>query len=687
MEKLAFTEQKTSNKKIKTAEDMFVSAMLAIGIFLCINSFFGLNYSIENGLSGNFSGGLVKTWNVIADSIGRSDYIILTKYAGAGESSGLFLTIFMLLLIVLTYFIVKAKKPLLLLVYIIPLMLIDLLFQLKLSGTCAVFLCITSLFAVIHMKSETDFLRNFLIILCVGLIVYGSMEFINADSNNHRPDFIKNGQEKLEEIYTDAYYGENPLGNGDLTKYKRETSDETALTVVMEKPQSVYLRGFTGDVFTGNNWRSLSDAAYYSVKQQMDWFKEDGFIPEGQIGQTDSFTSENYEEGKISIEVKNADKSFAYMPYEIKEFKDGDMPQIKGGNYAAAEKYTRLNEYTYVAGDSVTQRWTHAVAKFYTEPSDSKELEQYLVDESHYNQYVYENFTYISDQHKRILEREFSPEPDLEKNHVEYRLAIKKIKEYLDENFIYTDVIEKTENTSKSAFEMFMSSGRGYDVHYATAAVLMFRYYGIPARYVEGYLITPEDAEKAEAGKPFDITKENAHAWAEIYIDGAGFVPIEVCPDEYVKMKQADINVGLSNSVLAEEFITNERGIIENKATSNGGQQKSHPDWKWLSALLIPLILLIILLVYLFMKVFRKLISGVKRRRLFLKGDPKEAVSAIYAYIEEKGYPLENHVVETGNKAAYSMQSIDENERIFMIEALKKSKQQFRKNRKSGKSI
>lgn len=28
---------------------------------------------------------------------------------------------------------------------------------------------------------------------------------------------------------------------------------------------------------------------------------------------------------------------------------------------------------------------------------------------------------------------------------------------------------------------------KGYSVHYATAAAMMFRYYGIPARYVEGF--------------------------------------------------------------------------------------------------------------------------------------------------------------------------------------------------------
>lgn len=50
-----------------------------------------------------------------------------------------------------------------------------------------------------------------------------------------------------------------------------------------------------------------------------------------------------------------------------------------------------------------------------------------------------------------------------------------------------------------------METGKGYDVQFATAATLMFRYYGIPARYAEGYLLTPEDAEKMKAGEGYDL--------------------------------------------------------------------------------------------------------------------------------------------------------------------------------------
>ena len=57
----------------------------------------------------------------------------------------------------------------------------------------------------------------------------------------------------------------------------------------------------------------------------------------------------------------------------------------------------------------------------------------------------------------------------------------------------------------------------------------MFRYYGIPARYVEGYLITTDAAKKMQPGKKRTIRSDEQHAWPEIYIDGVSWVPIKVC--------------------------------------------------------------------------------------------------------------------------------------------------------------
>ena len=50
----------------------------------------------------------------------------------------------------------------------------------------------------------------------------------------------------------------------------------------------------------------------------------------------------------------------------------------------------------------------------------------------------------------------------------------------------------------------------------------MYRALGIPARYVVGYM------GQTEAGEWTEITLKDAHAWVEVYLDGIGWVQVEV---------------------------------------------------------------------------------------------------------------------------------------------------------------
>jgi transglutaminase-like putative cysteine protease len=63
---------------------------------------------------------------------------------------------------------------------------------------------------------------------------------------------------------------------------------------------------------------------------------------------------------------------------------------------------------------------------------------------------------------------------------------------------------------------------RGYCVHFATAAVAMYRALGVPARMTEGFFV------EAERGRYVDVMGAQAHAWAEVYLDGLGWLPVEV---------------------------------------------------------------------------------------------------------------------------------------------------------------
>ena len=77
----------------------------------------------------------------------------------------------------------------------------------------------------------------------------------------------------------------------------------------------------------------------------------------------------------------------------------------------------------------------------------------------------------------------------------------------------------------------FLTENRkGYCVHFASATTAFLQALGIPARYTVGYYVTiPEEIGR----RGFDVTKNDEHAWAEIYILGLGWVPIESTPGRY----------------------------------------------------------------------------------------------------------------------------------------------------------
>lgn len=121
---------------------------------------------------------------------------------------------------------------------------------------------------------------------------------------------------------------------------------------------------------------------------------------------------------------------------------------------------------------------------------------------------------------------------------------------YYQDNIPYTVRPGKTPHKTDFVNYFLSENKKGYCAHFASAAVLIFRYLGIPARYVEGYAISynqilegelVEDAEYSdyydgysELGKTalieVNVTDADAHAWVEIYTEGKGWHVVEVTP-------------------------------------------------------------------------------------------------------------------------------------------------------------
>lgn len=67
-------------------------------------------------------------------------------------------------------------------------------------------------------------------------------------------------------------------------------------------------------------------------------------------------------------------------------------------------------------------------------------------------------------------------------------------------------------------------SDTGYCVHFASAATVLLKAAGIPARYVTGYMVEVNEGETAI------VRGRDAHAWAEYWLPGYGWTILEATP-------------------------------------------------------------------------------------------------------------------------------------------------------------
>lgn len=102
------------------------------------------------------------------------------------------------------------------------------------------------------------------------------------------------------------------------------------------------------------------------------------------------------------------------------------------------------------------------------------------------------------------------------------------IKTYLDKEGIYSRQSRHAEAADPAASFLF-GDMTGYCVHFAHAATYLLRSLGLPARVAAGYAVSESDRA---GGSALLIRGGNAHAWPEVYLEGAGWVVVDLMPEQ-----------------------------------------------------------------------------------------------------------------------------------------------------------
>jgi hypothetical protein len=136
---------------------------------------------------------------------------------------------------------------------------------------------------------------------------------------------------------------------------------------------------------------------------------------------------------------------------------------------------------------------------------------------------------------------------------------VKAIEAYIAKNHIYT-LEPGSLATDRDFVDYFLfEQKQGYCTYYASAMAVLVRSIGIPARYIEGYVLPSQPI----VDTTYEVTNKQAHAWVEVYFEGFGWIPFE--PTSPVSQELYDT----PEQVISMENSTPDAPDIEQKKQDN----------------------------------------------------------------------------------------------------------------------
>ncbi len=298
------------------------------------------------------------------------------------------------------------------------------------------------------------------------------------------------------------YTNDGGLNSGKLGGVSSIRLDYNTDLTVQFTPYSydtVYLKDFTGDTYLPytNQW-TVSRTMIEELKSE----SREAAALEQAYQQGADYTAKGY------MNITNVDAvSSVYLPY------------YSGNNHTVVQ-YGLTETYTYyprLTGNETT-------------------LEEYQVPEEYLT---------VPEENLETIEA-FCQEAGFGGTQEE---IISQVIQYYQDQIPYTIRPGATPKNQDFINYFLSKNKKGYCAHFASAATLIFRYYGIPARYAEGYAISYNDVMNgelldasysdyydgySEIGATglveVDVTDADAHAWVEVYDPNYGWVVVDVTP-------------------------------------------------------------------------------------------------------------------------------------------------------------
>ena len=419
--------------------------------------------------------------------------------------------------------------------------------------------------------------------------------------------------EKAEEILPEGELSESVV--------KTESTD-TILSVTADAAQTLYLRGFVGDTYENETWTALDAETAAEEKDLFYWLHQSGFYPQSQLASAARLMG-NYQSGSVSVQNLAGCSLYRYEPCTVLPERAGltknkIQPSTLETNGLRGER-----GYSYETVSDAQTLLPELLDFLQNDTSDG--VKSYLQMESAYREFVYSYALTVP---------------------AEFRAQLGAVLDQCCESYGPANSLTKEQaQTAALAFlELcFDGSGNialpltdtadGTTYQYATVAALALRYYGIPARYVEGYTV------KTTENEPTSVDASAAGAWVEVYQDGIGWLPLVLTPGlEDLSAEQTESGIkpvgagkegnGDGPRVTEGQELEQDNAEPDNSEdnTPDGGQRTGllHKPVFWI------LLVVGILLLLLAAIIIRHAVILKKRNETFTQEDPSAAAACLF---------------------------------------------------------
>lgn len=444
------------------------------------------------------------------------------------------------------------------------------------------------------------------------------------------------------------------------------------LRVKAQMPESsVFLKGYVGSSYEDGTWNMLSAQRYGSYPELFGvegGFHTRGIAPQSLTFKLYELAFLDYQEGvfyspRQRMEVRSLMKGNApfYAPYGSEYPYDPKLLELQwdgGAVYLGEEPRTVNYVPTLSLDETLVLRellpYLQSAALDYNSTDEQaavleSQLRDYAALEADYSRFAANEYLQLPEEGIPRLKEKWSQMKgaplDVIVNTVEAALS--------REEYKYTLSPGATPNNVDFAEYFLFDSKEGYCTYFASAATLMFRAAGVPARYVEGFVLVPEDftdnrvsslAPNGNSVYDIPIEDNRSHAWTEIYCGWLGWQPVDVTPGngspaaienrEAVRAKAEALQTAAAATSPQSASQTTQSSVTTSVSGANGSKnqedEKENSDWQvWLIA---AIAILIPLAGFFIMTEGRYQYAVYSRKKAFYSKDRVLAAKSIHGY-------------------------------------------------------